>query len=83
MDPITLNKEGEELMTRDDIPDDSHLTSFSVGRHSVCDGTMRVLKVSTTHKALVCPECYLRISFPQDIDTFRKLRIHLLEINTS
>jgi len=83
MNPIILNKEGEELMTQDEIPEESKLTAFSAGRHSVCNGTMRVIGVSRTHKALVCPECCLRILFPQDVGTFRELRAYLLETDAS
>lgn len=80
MNPITLNKEGEQLMSRDDIPDASTLTTFNAGRHAVCDGTMRVLGISRTHNALICPECYLRISFPNTVKTYRDLRSHLLDL---
>ncbi len=80
MEPITLNKENEQLINIDDMSEESTLTSFNVGRHSTCSGTMRILKVSKTHNALICPECFFRILLPEDVKTYRNLRAHLLAL---
>lgn len=77
MKPVILNKEGEQLMSLDDISEESVLTSFNAGQHSVCGGRMRFLNVSKTHNALVCPECFFRLVLPKKVGTYRALRAHL------
>jgi hypothetical protein len=45
-----------------------------VGTHDICNGTIQLRKVSTTHNALCCSYCNLRILIPKEIDDYKKLR---------
>lgn len=83
MEPITLNEAGEQLITIDDMSEESTLTSFNVGRHLVCGGTMRIFEVSKTHNTLVCPECFFRILLPKGVKTYRDLRAYMFELSVS
>ena len=42
-------------------------------RHAVCGQTVNYVVVSSTHSALHCSRCGLRVVFPVDIKTFDKL----------
>jgi hypothetical protein len=47
------------------------------GVHQTCGGEIDVRPISTTHKAVCCKKCYLRVPIPFGIDTYGKLRQHL------
>jgi hypothetical protein len=89
MDPIVLTESGEtlepysgfdELSTTDGTALVSSCwgtRTYSkdvVGIHDVCNGIIRLRKISVTHNALCCNQCGLRIAILIQVDTYRKLR---------
>lgn len=51
-----------------------------LGEHAVCGGRLKLVCVSNTHRAIFCPECFLRVLIPQEVDTYGKLRKHAEEV---
>ena len=48
-----------------------------VGTHMYCGGHVYRYRSSATTDILVCKQCYLRIHFPKDVQTYGKLRMAL------
>jgi len=83
MKPIKLTQYGETLL---EYPRSSYTTCVKpkdpeerqlntcVGIHGVCNGWMDIREVSSTHKAITCRACGLRVVFPESIKTFGALR---------
>jgi len=81
MDPIVLTKFGETLYCFG-VNDKTGLSLSSskacgaaVGIHYICDGTIRLIKVSGTHNVLHCDYCSLRVLIPVEVDNYGKLRV--------
>lgn len=88
--PIVLTQYGESL--REYPPDqrgiytvhtrDDHPLRFSPGAHEVCLGWVDLRVASSTHNALVCRTCHLRVVIPSSVDTYGALRAHFKEFNS-
>jgi hypothetical protein len=80
IEPIVLTVFGEtmenypESTLRDDANLGKPFNSNCVGIHSVCKGIIDWIPVSTTHNALHCRVCGLRILVPNGIVTYGGLR---------
>ena len=45
-----------------------------IGSHSICNGWIDIKRISSTHNAIVCRECNMRIPIPKAVKTFAGLR---------
>ena len=76
--PITLTSFGEEMTgyPGSNESEDSKL-GVCIGVHEICEGFLDIKKISTTHNAIVCRSCHLRIVIPASLQTYGDLRAHL------
>lgn len=78
MEPIVLSQYGETLIENpafkkgddDDLNGQTHV----VGTHQHCRGAIERVTVSSTHFALICNDCNLRVVIPNRVKTFARLR---------
>lgn len=83
IEPIVLTKYGEalEAYPRTEKRDPTTYKLIScVGVHSVCNGFMDCNETSSTHSALVCRICHLRVVIPKEVDTWAKLQERMKHI---
>ena len=76
MEPIVLTEFDEKLLSVLTENEDTKL-SGCIGIHENCNGRLDIIKVSETHKAVLCKRCKLRIVIPEQVDTYQKLRRYL------
>lgn len=78
---LIVNMYGEKVSFQIDpnLNEDTKV-DFSICRHSVCYGIVDATPVSTTHYALACRSCDLRLVIPNKIDTHKKLKKYLVGI---
>ncbi len=78
--PIVLTSFGETLRgyPGSNAGDEGKLGSC-IGVHDVCDGWVDIKEISTTHNAIVCRGCSLRIVVPASLKTYGELRTYLME----
>ena len=82
IEPIVLTESGNTLVTRSkstdsarDITDETPLPFCTyVGIHDVCNGFLELNPCNQHYKVLCCSDCHLRIEFPNNVDTYGKLR---------
>lgn len=80
-EPIVLTRFGETLLPHDHTTDSSKL-STNIGVHEVCQGMMHIRQISTTHQAINCRACQLRVVIPHHVTTYGALRQHLVELTS-
>lgn len=73
--PIKLTEYGETLLgyPGSERGDEGEL-SCGIGVHAICNGWVDIKPVSTTHKAIICRECNMRILVPESVKTYGDLR---------
>ncbi len=76
MKKIQLNKQGEYLLPRVGTLLGGLLV-LNIGRHEHCDGWIDITRVSETHQVLHCRRCNFRMLIPLEVDTWKKLEIHM------
>ena len=79
--PIILTSFGETLLGyqgNDEGGDERKLNYYSLV-HDVCGGFIDIRKISTTHNAIICRLCYLRVVIPASLETYGELRAYLVE----
>ncbi len=78
MEPILLTPYGETLVRHPGsngyVSDESELIPIGVGQHDICGGRFDLGPVSTTHQAIICRSCGLRVRFPNSKSTYGKFR---------
>ncbi len=68
---VVVTSIGEKLFLRPD----STTGSLSYGIvHDVCERSVKWRTISTTHNALVCEGCGLRLVLPKEVSTFDQLK---------
>jgi len=82
INPIVLTSFGETITgyPGSEETDDSKLGGCCscIGVHDVCEGFVDIKEISTTHKAIICRECHLRVVVPASIQTYGQLREYLV-----
>lgn len=63
------------------LKDNDPIVSQSSLQHKICRSHARVIKISSTHKVIVCPTCCLRIPIPVDVNTYGDLEKHFSLLN--
>jgi hypothetical protein len=53
----------------------------SVPVHAVCNGFVDNIVTSETHRSFSCRRCYMRVTFPREIETFAQLKKHFAQFN--
>lgn len=88
MKPIVVSEYGDALReyppgvglvehTKDNFP-----MSMTPGVHAVCNGWMDLRPISSTHNAISCRVCHLRVAFPKTIKTYGDLRAHFAHLES-
>ena len=79
--PIIVSKQGEAIR-----PNQFTQSSWVDGEflreelHLVCEGIVKISRVSETHKVLYCGKCGLRRFFPATVRTYAGLRAHFAKV---
>lgn len=74
--PIILTEHNEVLKPLVDVKKDSEELSFCIGWHLYCNGSLDIMVVSNTHKAIRCNRCGLRVVIPSGVKTYGDLKRH-------
>jgi len=80
MKPIVLTEYGETLTSQTNVTDETQL-GYGVHGHNLCGGFVDIFEVSTTHNALHCRRCGLRVVIPKEVDTLGKLQEYFCQFN--
>ena len=76
VEPIVLDKNTGEILLGypgSEQGDEGELWCC-IGVHEICRGWVDIKPISTTHQALVCRSCGMRILVPASVKTFGDLR---------
>ena len=84
--PVIMNKDNEALIGLSPKPGQRTLqhedSVFDGSNHSgECPGCVKRIIISSTHAAIHCSHCGLRVSIPQALKTYRDLRAYFPEFN--
>lgn len=75
---LLVTKYGEKVSFQLDLNlGEDTSVDFSLHQHKVCCGFVDVKPVSSSHYALVCRACRLRVVIPNEFNTYKKLRGYL------
>lgn len=75
--PIVLTSAGETLLGYPgSVRGDEGELDNCIGVHDVCNGFVDIKKISTTHNAIICRSCHLRVIVPASLKTYGELRAY-------
>jgi hypothetical protein len=77
--PIVLSSCNERLIGYSEETVEEGSLIGCIGRHEVCGGWIDFKEISSTHHAIVCRNCGLRITIPKIVKTYGGLRDYLLK----
>ena len=75
IESIVLTKFGETLLPLANASEEGILTG-EVGAHYICNGSIFLIPVSSTHRVLLCRKCGLRLVIPVSASSYLALRKH-------
>lgn len=82
MGPIILTELGETLLPYPgaEAGEDVRLQSC-IGVHDICRGWVDIVKASSTHRAIHCRVCGLRVVIPNAVERWSQLAKHFAQFN--
>ncbi len=86
LSPVVISEVGETLVgypanRQGVVTDQEDHSTLSISVHGICNGFTDRKNISSTHDAIVCRSCFLRVVIPKSVITYNDLRSHFSRWN--